>query len=128
VILNGERLLLVRRGRPPEPGHWAVPGGKVRLGERMTAAVRREVREETGLSVEVGAVLWAGESIGPGVPPEWHYCLVDFEARLLGGEASPADDALEVGWFTLEEARALDLTATMPQLLDILEARSSGVP
>jgi ADP-ribose pyrophosphatase YjhB (NUDIX family) len=129
VIVNGGRVLLIRRGRPPQAGHWAIPGGKVRLGETMTAAVKREVMEETGLEVEVGDVVWAGESIGPGTPPEWHYCLVDFEARVVAGdEVHAADDALEVGWYTLDEARSLDLTGTMPMLLDVLADRSSPGP
>lgn len=119
VVADG-RLLLVKRGREPGRGLWAVPGGKVEAGEELTATARREVAEETGLEVVVEDVVWVGESIGPGDPPAWHYVLIDFVGRVVGGEAVAADDADEVGWFTEEEARRLPLTPTMPGLLDKL--------
>lgn len=120
-MVADRRLLLVRRGRDPGRGLWAVPGGKVEAGEEVRTAARREVAEETGLEVEIEDVVWVGESIGPGDPPAWHYVLIDFIGRVAaGGEAVAADDAAEVGWFTDEEARRLPLTATMPGLLDKL--------
>lgn len=123
AVMAGDRLLLVRRGRPPGEGLWAVPGGKVEYGESMFATARREVQEETGLEIEVGEVVWAGDSLGPGYPPEWHYCLVDFIGQVTGGELKASDDAAEVGWFTLEEAAQLPLTSTMPALLGELQRR-----
>ena len=123
AVMSGDRLLLVRRGRPPGEGLWAVPGGKVEYGESMFATARREVQEETGLEIEVGEVVWAGDSLGPGYPPEWHYCLVDFIGQVTGGELKASDDAAEVGWFTLEEAAQLPLTSTMPALLGELQRR-----
>ena len=119
VVADG-RLLLVKRGREPGRGLWAVPGGKVEAGEELTATARREVAEETGLEVVVEDVVWVGESIGPGDPPAWHYVMIDFIGRVVGGEPVAADDADEVGWFTDEEARHLPLTPTMPGLLDKL--------
>ncbi|HSJ36460.1 MAG TPA: NUDIX hydrolase [Acidimicrobiia bacterium] len=119
VVADG-RLLLVKRGREPGRGLWAVPGGKVEAGEELTATARREVAEETGLEVVVEDVVWVGESIGPGDPPAWHYVMIDFIGRVVGGEPVAADDADEVGWFTDEEARRLPLTPTMPGLLDKL--------
>lgn len=121
AVVEDGRILLVRRGRDPGRGLWAVPGGKVDLGESLSDAAVREAREETGLEVEIGEVLWAGESIGPGDPPEWHYVLVDFLATRLAGEPTHGDDAAEVDWFSLARARELPLTATMPSLLDKLE-------
>lgn len=91
----------------------------------MLATARREVQEETGLEIEVGEVVWAGDSLGPGHPPEWHYCLVDFVGQVTGGELKASDDAAEVGWFTLEEAAQLPLTSTMPALLKELRRRLS---
>lgn len=117
AVVDGGRILLVQRGRDPGRGLWAVPGGKVDFGETLVEAARREAREETGMEVDVGGVLWAGESVGPGDPPAWHYVLVDFLATRLSGEPEAADDADEVGWFTLSQALDLPLTPTMPALL-----------
>jgi ADP-ribose pyrophosphatase YjhB (NUDIX family) len=87
----------------------------------MRETARREVREETGLEIEVGEVVWAGDSIGPGQPPEWHYCLIDFLATPVGGDLIAGDDAAEARWVSRAEAEALPLTATMPPLLAVLE-------
>lgn len=123
-MVADQRILLVKRGREPGRGLWAVPGGKVELGETVQEAARREVEEETGLQVEVGEVVWVGESVGEGDPPAWHYVLIDFIGYPRDGELTPRDDADEAEWFSLDEARRLDLTATMPSLLDRLEALS----
>ena len=119
-MLEQGNILLIRRGRPPGEGLWAVPGGKVRFGETMTDAIQREVWEETGLRVRPGRVVWAGDSIGPGEPPEWHFCLVDFLCTIEGGRLSAGDDAAAVAWVALDEANDLALTPTMFALIDLL--------
>ena len=86
----------------------------------MTDAVRRDVFEETGLQIRPGRVLWAGDSIGPGQPAAWHFCLVDFLCELEGGELLAGDDAMTVAWVTLEDAAHLPLTPTMFDLLEVL--------
>lgn len=123
AVVDAGRVLLVKRGREPAKGQWAVPGGKVDLGETVVEAVRWEVAEETGLVIEVKDVIWAGESIGPGDPPEWHYVLVDFVAIPVSGEAVAGDDAAELGWFNAPEALDLPLTPTMPDLIQRLVDR-----
>jgi ADP-ribose pyrophosphatase YjhB (NUDIX family) len=90
----------------------------VGFGETLAEAAAREVMEETGLSIEVGPVLWAGESIGPGRPPEWHYVIVDFAAELKGGQLLAGDDAAEVAWVPLDTAATLPMPATMKELLE----------
>jgi ADP-ribose pyrophosphatase YjhB (NUDIX family) len=121
VVSNGH-LLLIQRGRGPQAGKWAVPGGKVDLGETIRETAVREVREETGLEVTLGPAIWVGESIGPGDPPEWHFTLIDFVAKPAGEtRVAAADDAAAVRWVTLDEARTMDLTPTMLPLLEVLE-------
>ncbi|MDX1448818.1 MAG: NUDIX domain-containing protein, partial [Acidimicrobiia bacterium] len=86
AVIEDGRVLLVRKGRGPWQDHWAVPGGRVELGEPMSQTAVREVREETGLVIRLGPVVWTGEVIGPGSPPEWHYTLVNYVGFPVGGE------------------------------------------
>lgn len=113
-------MLLVERGQGALVGRWAVPGGRVEWGETMEDAARREVREETGLDVRLGPVIWAGEYIGPGDPPSWHYTLVDYVGYLIGGTLSAGDDARDARWLTVDEAMELPLADSMPALFDNL--------
>lgn len=103
------RLLLVRRGQAPSAGLWSVPGGRVEPGESAAEAAVREVREETGLDVHVGALL-ASVEIGD-------YLVHDFAAEVVGGELRAGDDAADVRWCSFDEAALLPLT---PGLLDEL--------
>jgi len=118
AVVDEGRILLVKRGNEPNRGLWAVPGGKVRRGERLVDTARREALEETGLDVQVGEVVWVGEHIDD----THHIVLVDFAARVVGGRLQPGDDAVEASWVALDEAEALDLTPTMYELLDTLRA------
>ena len=120
MIVENGALLLVRRGRGPNTGLWAVPGGKVAFGETMRQAVAREVREETGLEVEVGPVVWVGDALDPGPRPEWHYTLVDFRCRVTGGQLAAADDAREAAWVSLDRVLSLPVTPTMVDLVNTL--------
>jgi ADP-ribose pyrophosphatase YjhB (NUDIX family) len=113
VIVEYGRLLLVQRSKPPAAGKWAVPGGRVEPGESLPEAAAREVREETGLEVEVGEIAWRGESIGPGTPPEWHFAIVDFWANAVGGELEAGDDAVRVEWVPISELPTLPMVDTM---------------
>ena len=120
VVIDQGRMLLVERGSRPLTGTWAVPGGKVGYGETLTDAAVREIREETGLEVELGGVVWVGEALGDGDPPEHHVVLVDFAGRVTGGEMVAGDDASDAAFVPLEELRSLPLTPTMYNLLETL--------
>lgn len=124
AVIREGKLLLIQRGRGHLAGRWAVPGGKVRLGETLEAAAVREVREETGLEVELREIVWVGETIGPGDPPAWHYVLIDYLGEVVEGDLSPGDDAAAATWVDLISASEMDdLTPTMYSLVKILSER-----
>ena len=122
VLIEGGRILLVQRGREPAKGMWAVPGGKISKGETLRAAAAREAFEETGLVVEVGEVVWAGEHMSE----HGHIVLIDFLASVVGGSLVPGDDADRAEWVPVDEAGDYPLTATMYELIDILRDRSQS--
>src|SRR3977135_2354347 len=97
VIVDGDRVLLVKRGQEPLKGEWSLPGGAVEIGETLEEAIRREVREETCLDVEVGPIVDVLDRIryDPDGRIKFHYVLVDFLCRPLGGTLQGASDAEE---------------------------------
>lgn len=104
------RLLLVQRANDPSRGLWSLPGGRIEAGESAREAAAREVHEETGLHVDVGALVCTAD-LGP-------YVVDDFAATVTGGSLQAGDDALDAQWCTPDEVRALALT---PGLLAELE-------
>lgn len=112
LVRDGERFLLVQRKRPPLEGYWGLPGGGIELGETVADALRREVREETGLEVSVGRFLGYADAIDHDESGRvhYHYVILYFEAEPRGGTLAAADDASAVRWVTLAEARSLPLT------------------
>ncbi len=101
------RILLVRRGRPPFQGLWAFPGGFCEVGETTEEACGREVREETGVEIQVGGV--RGVYSDPKRDPRGHTVTVLYDAVAVGGRANGGDDAAEARWFSRREIRKLDL-------------------
>jgi 8-oxo-dGTP diphosphatase len=111
IIIEGDRVVLVKRAHPPIQGQWSIPGGVLEVGEMLREAAIREAREETGLVVEPGELLGAFDRIlrDPDHRVQYHYVLIDFLCRKVGGELVAASDAAEVRFFTREELPTLRL-------------------
>ena len=115
VVVDGSRVLLVRRANEPLKGEWSLPGGAVELGETLEAAVTREIREETGIDVEVGPIVEVLDRVrfDPDGRPRFHYVLIDFICRPTGGALLSGSDADQVAWadvIELPKYRVADLT------------------
>ncbi len=108
---DDHRVLLIRRGQPPLLGEWSLPGGVLECGETLREAVAREAREETGLLVETGEMLGVYERVirGDAERVRYHYVLIDFLCRAVGGDLKAGSDAADVRWFTRDELPALKL-------------------
>jgi ADP-ribose pyrophosphatase len=105
VLIQHDRILLVKRGQAPSQGLWTIPGGRVELGEGLRQAVVREMREETSLQVRVGKLLTHFEYVEPD-PQErirFHYLIMDFQVFVASGRLCPGGDALEAAWFGLQD-------------------------
>ncbi|MCW5979023.1 MAG: NUDIX hydrolase [Bryobacteraceae bacterium] len=112
LVFQRGRILLVERGKEPLKGYWSIPGGVVEVGERLEEAVRREVLEETGLEVKPLGVFEIFERIIRDAEgrPEYHYVLVDYLCRVVGGAACAADDACAVRWVKRRDLAACRIT------------------
>jgi 8-oxo-dGTP diphosphatase len=106
IVRNREgKFLFIRRKNPPFQGQWALPGGFVDVGETVEAACARELKEETGLTVQV--VRLTGVYSDPKRDPRGHTVGIVFACQSADENARGGDDALEARWLTLGEARPL---------------------
>lgn len=104
-----DEILLVRRRNPPKQNEWSLPGGRIEFGETLRGALAREIREETGLEIDILGLVDVVEFLDDAGGNGGQYVLVDFCARAHPGEAVAASDASEVRWFPLAEIEALPL-------------------
>lgn len=111
IIIEDDRVVLVKRANPPIQGQWSIPGGVLEVGELMREAAIREAREETGLIVEPGELLGVFDRVLRDAEKrvQYHYVLIDFLCRRVAGELLAASDAAEVRWFRREELPPLNL-------------------
>lgn len=125
VVLRNAEVLLVQRGREPAYGLWSLPGGLVKVGESLEAAVQREVLEETGVLVKAVDVVACLDRIIPDDQGRiaYHYVLVDFLCEPAGGEPRPGSDVLACAYFAPEGLRDLELTRGAAEVIRKAYAR-----
>ena len=119
VIVRDGRAVIVQRATEPLRGQWSIPGGAVELGETVREAAAREVREETGLEVEVGEVLEVFDSIYPDPDgrTRYHYVLIDFLCRPVGGELNAGADAAQARWVEEPELREFKVSESATRVI-----------
>jgi ADP-ribose pyrophosphatase YjhB (NUDIX family) len=125
VVVDAGRVLLIKRARPPLRGEWSLPGGAVEVGETLTAAVQREVLEETGLVVAVGDMVEVLDRIhtDPDGAVAYHYVLIDFVCTVVGGQLCASSDALAATWARLEDLAAFALQPVTMEVVQKAVAR-----
>jgi ADP-ribose pyrophosphatase YjhB (NUDIX family) len=120
VIVDDGRVLLVKRGRSPLKGEWSLPGGAVEVGETLSAAIQREVLEETGLVVSVGPVVEVLDRIhtdGDG-RVEYHYVLIDYACTVVGGWLAAQSDAADAMWASRDQLHEYGLHVLTRAVID----------
>lgn len=111
VIVRDGKAIIIKRANEPYQGQWSIPGGRVELGESLKDAVRREMREETGLEVDVGPLIEVFERIQHDETSElrYHFVIIDYLCSCAGGDLCAGDDAADAKWVTSEELDGYDI-------------------
>ena len=105
MVIHDDKVLLVRRGKEPNKGRWGLPGGKIELGEAITEAALRELKEETNITAQAEQILTAFDVImhDEKQQTQHHYILIPVLCSYLDGIAKAASDAAEVRWFDIDK-------------------------
>ena len=122
------RVLLVRRARFPAKDKWSLPGGVVHLGEELSEALKREIKEECGLVVKPGPLLAVTSRIIRDAEKkvQYHYVLLDYLCHWIGGRLEASSDASDARWLRMDEVEQMDLTEGVLDVVRRGEARSDG--
>jgi 8-oxo-dGTP diphosphatase len=121
VVIKGNTVLLVRRGKPPNVGAWTLPGGAQELGETAEEAARRELLEETGLEVDSLHFAATVDNIrrDPSGRVRFHYTIIDFATRWVAGEPVAATDVSEAAWAKLDALDEFNLWSEAHRVIAI---------
>jgi 8-oxo-dGTP diphosphatase len=111
VVFKDGEVLLVRRGQEPALDSWSLPGGLVELGETLTAAIQRELAEETGVTVTLLGIAAVAERLFPDPDGRiaYHYVLVDYLCDYVAGELVPGSDSTAARFVPLDDLSQYDL-------------------
>ncbi len=120
VVLDRDRVLLVRRAREPLKGVWSIPGGGLELGETLAEGLRREIREETALDIEILERVEVFERImrDGGGRVQYHYVLIDYLCEPAGGVLRAGDDVDDARWVEHDSLAEFTVTKGTPAVID----------
>tara|TARA_Y100001934_G_C12115549_1_gene660613 strand:- start:189 stop:641 length:453 start_codon:yes stop_codon:yes gene_type:complete len=121
VVMDSDMVLMIKRGKPPRQGSWSLPGGAQELGETIREAARREVREETGLQIEIFGLIDVVDSVRSDADDkiEYHYTLIDLAGYSVGGTLMAGGDAQDCRWFTRTEINAMDIWSETKRIISL---------
>jgi 8-oxo-dGTP diphosphatase len=125
IVWRGDETLIIRRGKPPGEGQWGLIGGVMETGETYFEAAMREAREEAGITIEPFGIVTAIDGItkDAGQKIEFHYSIVEVNARHRGGAAVAQSDAKAVRWVTMAELERLDVWSEMLRVVKLAHAQ-----
>jgi ADP-ribose pyrophosphatase len=119
VVFHQDRVLLVKRSKPPAKGCWAIPGGSVHLGETLQEAAQREILEETGIVIRAKEPILTFDVIDKDENGRirYHYLIVDLAAEYVSGAIQPGDDAADARWIGDDELNDFEVNPRTRKLL-----------
>ncbi|MEZ5758473.1 MAG: NUDIX hydrolase [Emcibacteraceae bacterium] len=119
VVFKDDKVLLIKRNKPPKSSEWSIPGGAQQLGERLKETAMREVFEETSISIKnitlVDAVDYIKRDHDKNI--EYHYSLIDYKADYQSGDLKAGDDAFDAKWVSLNQLTEYNLWSETIKLI-----------
>ncbi len=124
VVWRDGKVLMIQRGKPPRQGIWSLPGGAQDLGETVEQGIRRELREETGIEIELLGLLAVIDSVQRDAEGRvlYHYTIVDYAARWLSGDLVAGDDAADAAWISPEDLAKMELWEETLRVIELSRA------
>ncbi len=119
IVFKNDTVLLVRRGKPPAEDLWAIPGGRVEIGETLQEAAEREILEETGVAIRALEPVYTFDVIDRDAEgrARFHYVIVDLTADYISGTPRAGDDASAARWVSSQEMASMKVSPKTRQLL-----------